>query len=115
MVPPNAPKDKYCTAVSASLSSNPQGNLVKLIELHIFDPSMVEGVTAQVLAIWHSALPDQVRAVAQVLASQPSAMTVADIEARFKSRGAWKKSLPRILETLEALGRARREGDGWRG
>lgn len=64
---------------------------------------------------WPSALPDQVRAVAQVLASQPGAMTVANIEAHFKSRGAWKKSLPRILETLEALGRARREGDGWRG
>ncbi len=37
------------------------------------------------------------------------------IGANFKSRGAWKKSLPRILETLEALGRARREGSGWRG
>ena len=67
---------------------------------------------------WPSTLPDQVRAVAQVLASQPVAMTLADIEAHFKSRGAWKKSLPRILETLEALGRARQEttdgGDGWR-
>ena len=64
---------------------------------------------------WPSTLPDQVRAVVQVLASQPVAMTLTDIEAHFKSRGAWKKSLPRILETLEALGRARREGDGWRG
>ena len=64
---------------------------------------------------WPNTLPDQVRAVAQVLASQPVAMTLTDIEAHFKSRGAWKKSLPRILETLEALGRARREGDGWRG
>ena len=64
---------------------------------------------------WPAALPDQVRALAQVLATQPGAMTLSDIEARFKSRGAWKKGLPRILETLEALGRARREGDGWRG
>jgi hypothetical protein len=63
---------------------------------------------------WPSALPDQVRAVVQVLASQAAAVTLAEIEANFKSRGAWKKSLPRILETLEALGRARREGDGWR-
>jgi hypothetical protein len=41
-----------------------------------------------------------------------------DLEAlatRFKGRGPWKKSLPRILDTLEALGRARREGAGWRG
>lgn len=28
---------------------------------------------------------------------------------------AGRISLPRILDTLEALGRARREGDGWRG
>jgi hypothetical protein len=45
-------------------------------------------------------------------------MTVDDIEASFKGRGPWKKSLPRILETLKALGRARREEidgkEGWR-
>ncbi len=63
---------------------------------------------------WPSALPEQVRALAQVLASQPGALTIADIEAHFKGCGPWKKGLPRILETLEALGRARREGDGWR-
>ena len=33
------------------------------------------------------------------------------IEAHFKGRGAWKTSLPRILETLEALGKAQRNGD----
>ena len=38
------------------------------------------------------------------------------IEAAFKGKGPWKKKgLPRILETLEALGRARQEGGGWRG
>ena len=37
------------------------------------------------------------------------------IEARFKGKGPWKKGLPRILETLEALGRARRDTDGWTG
>jgi hypothetical protein len=64
---------------------------------------------------WPATLPDQVRAVAAVLAGAPIALSLEAIEARFKSRGAWKKSLPRILDTLEALGRARREGDGWRG
>ena len=63
---------------------------------------------------WPASLPEQVRAVAAVLASTPIAMPLDAIEAHFKSRGAWKKSLPRILETLEALGRARREGDAWR-
>jgi hypothetical protein len=61
---------------------------------------------------WPAALPDQVKAVAQVLASATAALPVSAIEARFKSKGPWKKTLPRILETLEVLGRARREGAG---
>ena len=52
--------------------------------------------------------------MAQVLASTSTALPQTEIEARFKGRGPWKKSLPRILETLEALGRARREDAGWR-
>ncbi|MBT9477059.1 DNA methyltransferase [Polaromonas sp.] len=64
---------------------------------------------------WPSALPEQVRALAQLLASAPSALPLPAIEAHFKGRGPWKKGLPRILDTLEALGRARREGAGWRG
>jgi len=59
-------------------------------------------------------LPEQVRALAAVLAASTAPLAVADIEARFKGKGPWKKGLPRILETLEALGRARREGDAWR-
>ena len=54
-------------------------------------------------------------ALALLLASAPAPLPLPAIEARFKGRGPWKKSLPRILDTLEALGRARREGDGWRG
>jgi hypothetical protein len=37
------------------------------------------------------------------------------IEAGFKGKGACKKGEPRNVDTLEALGRARREGAGWRG
>ena len=68
---------------------------------------------------WPATLPEQVRALAAVLAASTAPLAVADIEARFKGKGPWKKGLPRILETLEALGRARREetatGTGWRG
>ena len=46
--------------------------------------------------------------------ARPVAMSLAEIEARLKGRGASKKSLPRILETLESLGRARRDGALWR-
>ena len=72
-------------------------------------------LTAHAAPPWPASLPEQVRAVAQVLAHASAALPLPAIEARFKGRGPWKKSLPRILETLEALGRARREGDGWRG
>ena len=62
--------------------------------------------------VWPASLPGQVQALTQVLTSHSGALTVPDIEARLKGRGPWKKSLPRILETLEALGRARREETG---
>ena len=39
-------------------------------------------------------------------------VTVPEIKARVKGRGPWTKSLPPILETLEGLGRARREETG---
>ena len=67
---------------------------------------------------WPSTLAAQVSAVAQRLAAPGAALSLADIEASFKGQGPWKKSLPRILETLKTLGRARREvtgsSDGWR-
>ena len=72
--------------------------------------------TAPNLPAWPSTLPEQVRAVAQVLTTATAALPLAALEASFKGKGPWKNCLPRILETLEALGRARREGDGndWR-
>lgn len=64
---------------------------------------------------WPSTLPEQMRAVADLLAASAQPLDLEALAPRFKGRGPWKKSLPRILETLEALGRARREGQGWRG
>ena len=55
---------------------------------------------------WHATLPEQVRAVAAVLAASPAPLTLPSIESRFKGRGPWKKGLPALLQTLEALGRA---------
>jgi hypothetical protein len=70
--------------------------------------------TKAALNPWPSTLPLQVSAVAQLLANAVAAMSLSDIEASFKGQGPWKKGLPRILETLEVLGRARREGNDWR-
>jgi hypothetical protein len=67
---------------------------------------------------WPAELPAQVRAVSQVLSSSAQSFSLAQIEAHFKGRGAWKSSLPRILETLAALGKAQSDAqsDGitWR-
>lgn len=67
---------------------------------------------------WPGTLPAQVSAIAQLLASAGTALSLGEIEVSFKGKGPWKKGLPRILETLEALGRARREEiqgvEGWR-
>ncbi len=68
---------------------------------------------------WPATLPEQVRAVADALAASPIPLTLPAIEARFKGRGPWKKGLPTLLQTLEALGRAQAvavDGDmAWRG
>ena len=55
---------------------------------------------------WPATLPEQVRAVAAVLAHSPAPLTLPSIESRFKGRGPWKRGLPTLLQTLEALGRA---------
>jgi len=67
-------------------------------------------------AAWPATLPEQVAAVARVLAESPAALAQGDIAARFTGKGQWKKRLPEILETLAALGRARLVEDGrWMG
>ncbi|HNK06484.1 MAG TPA: class I SAM-dependent DNA methyltransferase [Giesbergeria sp.] len=67
---------------------------------------------------WPATLPEQVRAVAAVLAASAAPLTLPAIEARFKGRGPWKKGLPTLLQTLEALGRAQPvltpQGTAWR-
>ncbi len=69
---------------------------------------------ATITQAWPADLPDQGRAVAQVLTSAAGALSIGAIEQHFKGRGPWKKSLPRILQTLAALGRARQDGESWR-
>ncbi len=104
----DAPLDQ---ALQADLALDTPAQDAKRVKTQKTAPS-ANGIEPQT---WPATLPEQVRAVAAVLAGAPIALSLEAIEARFKSRGAWKKSLPRILDTLEALGRARREGDGWRG
>jgi hypothetical protein len=55
---------------------------------------------------WPATLPEQIKAVADVLSASPSALDMEAIAAHFKGRGPWRNRLPVILETLVAIGRA---------
>ena len=81
-----------------------------------------EGTAATALATtaqhpWPATLPAQVRAVAEALARSPAPLTLPALERCFKGRGPWKKGLPTLLQTLEALGRAQTvatpAGEAW--
>ena len=73
------------------------------------------GDTASALAVqrlpWPATLPEQVAAVARLLTASPVPLSEAELAARFTGKGSWKKRLPQIVDTLEALGRVRRQGD----
>ena len=59
---------------------------------------------------WPANLPEQMRAVAEVLSGAGAAQAEAEIAAHFTGRGPWKRRLPQIVDTLVALGRARKAG-----
>ena len=60
---------------------------------------------------WPKSLPEQIRAVADVVITDGRWLSVDEIAGSFKGRGRWKERLPQILETLVAIGRLR-EKDG---
>ena len=64
---------------------------------------------------WPTDAIEQVRAVADLLGASPLALSVDDVAARFKSRGAWKKRLPQLLEMLVTLGRAQESNGRYTG
>ena len=61
---------------------------------------------------WPATLPAQVKAVAEVLTAARAPLADDAIAACFTGRGAWKKRLPQIIDTLVVVGRARRRKDG---
>ncbi|MDZ4377700.1 MAG: type IIL restriction-modification enzyme MmeI [Xanthomonadaceae bacterium] len=75
----------------------------------------VAAIPASKPKAWPKDAIDQVRAVAEVLASSPIALSVDEIAARFSARGQWKKRLPPLLDMLVALGRAQIHGERYTG
>lgn len=63
---------------------------------------------------WPKDAIEQVRAVADVLATAATPMSVEDVAARFRGRGPWKKRLPQMLDMLVALGCVQHSGSGFR-
>jgi len=61
--------------------------------------------------IWPNALAAQIRALADLLNAAGSPMALEDIARIFGKRSAWQASLVPLLESLEAMGRARRTDD----
>jgi hypothetical protein len=72
------------------------------------------GSKAQGKTPWPAALPEQMRAVAKVLAVSDVSLSESGIADRFAGRGPWKRRLPQIIDTLVALGRARKVKGGVR-
>ena len=64
---------------------------------------------------WPKDALEQVRAVADVVSASLVPLSVDDVAARFTARGAWRKRLPQLLETLVSLGRARERGGKYSG
>ena len=75
--------------------------------------SRLRGNDGVVKLPWPATLPEQVAAVARVLAAASIPLSEAAIAAHFSGKGAWKKRLLPLLETLVALGRARVLADGY--
>lgn len=63
---------------------------------------------------WPAELPQQIAAVAGVLAASAAPLDLAALAGHFTGTGPWKKRLPQLLDTLAALGRARCDDQRWR-
>ncbi|MDA8261017.1 MAG: class I SAM-dependent DNA methyltransferase [Betaproteobacteria bacterium] len=108
------PKFQAPQSAQAPIGLAPEGSgRRKLADAATTPPVPARAATQQA---WPATLPEQLAAVARVLADSPAAQTEAQLAANFTGRGRWKSRLPDILAALEALGRARRLDDGrWLG
>lgn len=62
---------------------------------------------------WPKSAAEQARVVADALVAARFPLSHDELAARFSGKGAWKKRLPPLLETLVAVGRARDTGTGF--
>lgn len=84
-------------------------------EMETDEPEAIAAAVTGKPTPWPKDAIQQVRAVADVLASSPLALSADDVAARFKSKGPWKKRLPQLLEMLVTLGRAQESNGRYTG
>ena len=107
------------TPVQTEIDTGPaQGPTQHQAGTHDGDLAPTASAAAAKRQPWPADLPAQMRAVADALLASPGALDETALAGQFTGRGAWKKRLPQILQTLEALGRARAvsgpAGPAWR-
>ncbi|HON30528.1 MAG TPA: class I SAM-dependent DNA methyltransferase [Ottowia sp.] len=61
---------------------------------------------------WPTALPAQIRLLADTLAASATPLSLEQLAARFQGKGRWRERLPTLLDTLAALGRVQPQADG---
>ena len=80
-------------------------------QLEIEPDHKVLGVKFGARRAWPTTLPEQVKAVAEIVTAAGGPLGDDAIAAYFRGRGGWKKRLPQIIDTLVAVGRVRRRED----
>jgi hypothetical protein len=79
------------------------------------DVDMVESADAtdsvHAKMVWLGSLAAQIRALSNLLTAAASPVAIDEIARAFGKRSAWQKSLIQLLESLEAMCRARRTDD----
>lgn len=98
-------KPELPSLVEQGLDAKNTPNLKQAATVADAGDTVATATTKTVQHPWPATLPEQVRAVADLVACSATAMSVDAIAVHFKGRGAWKKGLPTLLQTLEALGR----------
>jgi hypothetical protein len=97
-------------------SANAQAAIGMAEQTEAEDEEAETSTTAPVISVvqqaWPATLPEQIKAVADILTNAPTPLDLDAIAAHFKARGRWRERLPTILETLVAIGRSQTFGVG---
>ncbi len=97
-------------------SANTQAAIGMEEQTEAEDDEAEASTTAPVISVvqqgWPATLPEQIKAVADILTNAPTPLDLDAIAAHFKARGRWRERLPTILETLVAIGRSQTFGVG---